>query len=341
MKLTKIDPSVVEDKLANQGVRWKFITERASHRGGQWERVCRQLKEPLRKVLGRAFLTYTEMMTVLTDIEATINSHPLTYIGDDVRDGRIITPALLAIGRDLGSPPDNPPKKAEVSLSERYRYQQRLQDHFWSRWVQEYLPGLTVRQKWTREEIPLKENDVVLNSKDNIPRGKWRVGRVMETFPGKDGRIRTVRLQTKKGSINRPVQKLHLLEEHRDTNEVQRNEQFEKVQNDKQFPEVHRVGNDCSPFGGGRMYKPASKSRVQGGKLNLPRDFCTNLIRFKNRRETTVTSIRVKKKYSLNKTLCFPFVVKMGLYTNNTIKDEALRIKVQFFMANAKSEVKR
>ena len=51
MKLTKIDPDVVEDKLANQGVSWKFITVRASHRGGHWERVCRQLKEPLRKVL--------------------------------------------------------------------------------------------------------------------------------------------------------------------------------------------------------------------------------------------------------------------------------------------------
>ncbi|XP_015772515.1 PREDICTED: uncharacterized protein LOC107350789 [Acropora digitifera] len=34
MKLAKIDPSVVENKLADQGVKWKFITERASHRGG-------------------------------------------------------------------------------------------------------------------------------------------------------------------------------------------------------------------------------------------------------------------------------------------------------------------
>ena len=147
IKLTKIDENVVEEKLASQGVSWKFITERASHRGGHWERVCRQLKEPLRKVLGRAFLNYTEMLTVLTDIEALINSRPLTYIGDDIRDRRVITPALLAIGRDLESPPDNLPKKAEVSLSERYRYQQRLQNHFWSRWLQEYLPGLTVRQK--------------------------------------------------------------------------------------------------------------------------------------------------------------------------------------------------
>ena len=210
----KIDPNVVEDKLANQGVSWKFITERASHRGGHWERVCRQLKEPLRKVLGKAFLNYTEMMTVLTDIEAIINSRPLTYVGDDIRDGRIITPAWLAVGRDLGNPPDAPPRKTEVSLSERFRYQQQLQSHFWSRWLREYLPSLTVRQKWTKEEIPLKQGDVVLISEDNIPRGKWKLGKVVDTFPGKDGRIRTVRVQTKKGMINRPVQKLHLLEEY-------------------------------------------------------------------------------------------------------------------------------
>ena len=77
MRLMKIDPTVFEDKLANQGVSWKVKTDRASLRGGYWERVCQQLKEPLRKVLGKAFLNNTEMMTVLTDIEGIINSRPL------------------------------------------------------------------------------------------------------------------------------------------------------------------------------------------------------------------------------------------------------------------------
>lgn len=120
MQSMKIDPTSVERKLANQGVSWMFITERDSHGGGHWERVYQQLKEPLTKVLGKAF--FTQMMTVLTDIAAIINSHPLTYVGDDIRDGRIITPALLAIGRDLGNPSNVPPKKAEVSLSEWFRY---------------------------------------------------------------------------------------------------------------------------------------------------------------------------------------------------------------------------
>ena len=107
----KIGPTVVGDKLANQDVSWKFIMETASN----WEKVCRQPKGSLRKVLGKAFLNKTEMMTVLTDIEAIINSHPLIYVGDNIRDGRIITPTLLTIGRDLRSPPDAPTRKADVS----------------------------------------------------------------------------------------------------------------------------------------------------------------------------------------------------------------------------------
>ena len=56
-----------------------------SHSGRCWEKL----------------LNYTEMMTVLTDIEAIINSRPLTYVSDDIRDGGIITSALLAVGRDF------------------------------------------------------------------------------------------------------------------------------------------------------------------------------------------------------------------------------------------------
>ena len=41
------------------------------------------------------------MYTVLTDIEAVISSRPLTFIGNDINDGEVITPAHLALGRSL------------------------------------------------------------------------------------------------------------------------------------------------------------------------------------------------------------------------------------------------
>ena len=82
----------------------------------------------------------------------------------------------------------------------------------------------------------------------------------MDTFPGKDGKIRTVRIQTKKGMINRPVQKLHLQEEYNDkildrryaplhTAHVQEMEESRKCQRGEtssQLPEV----NDCSSLVG-------------------------------------------------------------------------------------------
>ena len=64
------------------------------------------MKEPLRKVLGKALLSYQELATVLTRIEAVINSRPLTTVSDDVRDLLPITPAHLALGRSLYSLPD-------------------------------------------------------------------------------------------------------------------------------------------------------------------------------------------------------------------------------------------
>ena len=90
----KIDTQRVETDLANRGITWKFITERSPHRGGWCERICRSLKEPLRKILGKAFLTYVEMYTVLTEIESTVNSRPLTVVGESIKDGQVITPAL-------------------------------------------------------------------------------------------------------------------------------------------------------------------------------------------------------------------------------------------------------
>ena len=126
----------------------------------------------------------------------------------------------------------------------------------------------------------MKQSDVVLISEDNIPRGKWKLGKIVDTFPGKDGKIRTVRVQTKKGMINRPVQKLHLLEEYKDkilnerrapsrTANVQKMEEPRKCRSGEtpsQLPEV----NDCPSLAGedeeADKYKTRSGSAIRRPK---------------------------------------------------------------------------
>ena len=65
------------------------------------------------------------MLTVLTDIEAIINSRPLTYV-DDIRDGIVVTPSLLTPNRNLTTVPDNVGVGSQVTLTDRYRYLQRV-----------------------------------------------------------------------------------------------------------------------------------------------------------------------------------------------------------------------
>ena len=102
----KIDQEELQAKLTSKGIKWKFIVERSPWHGGWWERLVHSMKEPLRKVLGKALLSYQELATILTRIEAVINLRPLTTVSDDIRDLTPITPAHLAVGRSLLSLPD-------------------------------------------------------------------------------------------------------------------------------------------------------------------------------------------------------------------------------------------
>ena len=96
----------------------------------------------------------------------------------------------------------------------RWRQAQMLTDHFWRRWLREYMPALTEQKKWrARSQTDVQIGDLVLVAEDNLPHGRWNLGRVVKTFPGNDGLVRTVEVRTKQGTFKRPVVKLCLLEE--------------------------------------------------------------------------------------------------------------------------------
>ena len=166
------------------------------------------MKEPLKKVLGKAKLNYTELYTILTDIESALNQRPFTYLENDLNNLQAITPSHLAIGRTLKSVPSI---LSKVKLSRRYFHLQLLLQHFWKRWSKEYLPSLAVRHKWHSAEAVPKMGDICLITEENTSRVTWPLGKIVETIPGKDGLIRTFELKTKSGLLTRPIQRLHLL----------------------------------------------------------------------------------------------------------------------------------
>ena len=75
-----------QDFAANQGITWTFILEKAPWWGGYYEHMVQLVKRSFRKVLGKAQLSYEELLTILTEVEGILNSRPLTYVYSDITE---------------------------------------------------------------------------------------------------------------------------------------------------------------------------------------------------------------------------------------------------------------
>ena len=83
------DPEVIT-YLANKGITWHAITEFEPWMGGYYERLVGLVKRSLHKSIQKLHLTYEQLLTLVTEVEAIINTRPLTYIGGDFDSGTSI-----------------------------------------------------------------------------------------------------------------------------------------------------------------------------------------------------------------------------------------------------------
>ena len=103
--------------------------------------------------------------------------------------------------------------KSDLYSRRRWRQVQYLANVFWRRWLKEYLPALQSRQKWLLPKRNLAVGDLVIVVDDDTPRSVWPVARVVDTFAGKDGLVRTVQIKSRHSTLVRPINKVCLLEE--------------------------------------------------------------------------------------------------------------------------------
>ena len=62
--------------MTTEGARWHFITPDLPHFGGLWEAGIKSMKHHMHWVIGNACISFEEMSTILTQIEACLNSRP-------------------------------------------------------------------------------------------------------------------------------------------------------------------------------------------------------------------------------------------------------------------------
>ena len=76
----------------------------------------------------------------------------------------------------------------------------------------EWIPSLSAREKWFHERKNLDVGDIVLLVSPDSHRAHWPLGHVFKVYPGKNGQVRSVKLQVGDKQLVRPVVKLCSLE---------------------------------------------------------------------------------------------------------------------------------
>ena len=185
--------------------------------------MVKSTKRCLKKVLGKARLTYEELSTVLVEVECVLNSRPLTYLyPEDLEEP--LTPSHLISGQRLlslpgpSTPPSTNPTSTKETVTKRAKYLIQLLDRFWNRWRCEYVTSLRESHRLKKENVrqPIQVGDLVCIHDENHPRTSWKTGIVKELIEGSDHKIRgAVVRASENGKISilrRPLQHLCPLE---------------------------------------------------------------------------------------------------------------------------------
>jgi len=135
------------DHISNEKISWKFNPPGPPHFGGLWEAVIKSVKFHFKRVVGNTTLNLDEFYTLITQIEAILNSRPLVSIFDTFHEPQLLTPGHFLIGRPLTSVP-KPNLDFKGSYYNRWTLMQQMLKGFWLKWSSDYLCLLQQRNKW-------------------------------------------------------------------------------------------------------------------------------------------------------------------------------------------------
>lgn len=215
MDHTKIHDFLLGERC--EWIRWKRNAPEASHTGGVWERMIRSVRAVLTSLLHEhsALLSDEALHTLLTEAELIVNSRPLTTDTNDPSSPALSPIQLLTLKSKVVLPPPGVFQKEDIYCRKRWRHVQHLANVFWGRFRKEYLQSLQQRNKWNHPRRNFMVDDIVLLKDPDVGRQQWPMARVVGTFPGTDGLVRTVELRvaSSKKTLRRPIQKLVLLVE--------------------------------------------------------------------------------------------------------------------------------
>ena len=203
----------VQAFAATNSIAWKFTSQYSPWEGGLYERIVGLVKRSLRKAIGSCLLTLDQFSTLLTEVEAVLNTRPLAYVNSESATIEPLTPAhFLAMHRQIGvclplafetsaqsdesDPEYMPEKRSADTLRQKSRHEDAVANEFWARWKKEYL--LTLRERTMHHKQPRttvachpQPGDIVVVQDESLPRSVWKLAKVVQVHTSVDDEART------------------------------------------------------------------------------------------------------------------------------------------------------
>lgn len=172
---------------------------------------CTKYNSAINGRLKDTHLTFEEYITVLTQVEAILNSRPLYATSPDSDDPEVFTPGHFLIGRPINAIAEPSYQDIAANRLGRWQFLQKLRENFWKKWKNDYLQSLQQRTKDYIRKHNLQPGMVVLLEEQNMPPLSWKLGKIVRTYPGSDELVRTVDVKIGGTVYKRPASKIAVL----------------------------------------------------------------------------------------------------------------------------------
>ena len=176
---------------------------------GAWKALIKSVKRIAPIAHDHLFLE-AALHTFICEVESTLNNQPITPSSDNIIDYEALTLNHILLGHSLSNHAPDVFRDNKINYRKKWCAVQAVTNMFRSCWLKEYLPMLVQRRKWNYQSQYLNVGDLIQT--DNIPWSHWPLGSIIETYPGVDGIMQTVKVKTHSTKLLRPAQKLCLLE---------------------------------------------------------------------------------------------------------------------------------
>ena len=191
--------SQVQAETARNGTEWRIAPPGSQNRDGRSERAIAALKKTMKHLYVSKDLNLLEFQTLVRKAANCLNDRPLSVY--DVEDGEPgvapLTPNLMLFNAKAPSPVDYAGKYEEGrdKLLIRWKYVMSQYADWWSHWYRAVFANLVPYKRWKTPHTNLKPGDVcLLRYKGKIPPADYRLCRVEEVYPDKEGLVRTVKI---------------------------------------------------------------------------------------------------------------------------------------------------